>query len=954
MQRTIDRLIINSPYDEPSQHWHYDRRTRLFDLVKGRRPAGYVVATPDSRSFDDPGTFVEISLVNRIRPRVDAWREAGYPGVSAVTRRLLYHWTDPEEFDTRRFFFCQLEAIETLIWLAEGSSDERAGIDIPTDGGEFSRLCAKMATGAGKTIVMAMLIAWQVLNKVERPQDKRFSRNVLVVAPGLTVKSRLAVLEPYHVDNYYEAFRIVPSALFDKLRQGRVVVRNWHALNWESEERVARRRSVDKRGARSDEAYVRDVLGDIARARDLLVINDEAHHAWRTGATRLTGIAKAQIREATKWVGGLDRINRTRGILCCYDFSATPFAPSGGRSSEEGLFGWIVSDFGLNDAIEAGLVKTPRVVVRDDAVPDAKTFKSRFYHIYNDPDVKSDLNRKAAETDPLPDLVVNGYHLLGYDWQETAEAWRKAKMVAPPTMITVANRTETAARVKYAFDNGKIPVPELCDPERTLHIDSKVLAKAEAAVEATSIGGTKNAAERAELLRRQVDTVGRPGYPGERIQNVISVGMLSEGWDAKTVTHIMGLRAFASQLLCEQVVGRGLRRTAYEVNEETGLFDPEYVNVFGVPFTFLPHEHQEGTIPDPPTPKTAVEPLRENAEFEISWPNVIRIDRTLRRRLVVDWKTLEPLRLNLGDVASIADLAPVVDGKPDMTKIRRIDLEKLVGGQRMQTLVFRAAAEVYDAMAPDWPGDRTVLLVQLVRLTEELMRSDRIEIEPPLFALDPAKRPLVLALNMQKLVRHVVAAVKLENTEELTPVFDSDRPIRSTGDMMTWYTGKPCERTVRSHINVCVYDSTWESSEADVLDRSPLVAAWVKNDHLGFEIFYIHNGVVRKYRPDFLIRLVSGVMLVLEVKGRERERDRSKHEALGEWVAAVNAHGGFGYWCYAVSRKPGEVHGILAASLRPAGIEPQRPGFMTGEVQVPEDFDQMSRDVIQQAFEGPA
>ena len=318
----------------------------------------------------------------------------------------------------------------------------------------------------------------------------------------------------------------------------------------------------------------------------------------------------------------------------------------------------------------------------------------------------------------------------------------------------------------------------------------------------------------------------------------------------------------------------------------------------------------------------------------------------------MDWKKLEPLRLDLGDVASIADLAPVVDGKPDMTKIKTIDLEELVGGQRMQTLVFRAAAEVYDAVAPEWPGDRAALLVQLVRLTEELMRSGRIEIEPPLFALDPAKHPLVLALNMQKLVRHVVAAVKLENTEELTPVFDSDRPIRSTGDMMTWYTGKPCERTVRSHINVCVYDSTWESSEADVLDRSPLVAAWVKNDHLGFEIFYIHNGVVRKYRPDFLIRLVSGVMLVLEVKGRERERDRSKHEALGEWVAAVNAHGGFGYWCYAVSRKPGEVHGILAASLRPAGIEPQRTGFMTGEIQVPEDFDQMGQDVIQQSFEG--
>ena len=943
-QSTIDRLIVNSPYEEPAHHWRYERTTRLFDLVPGRRPAGYVVASEDSRAFDDPGVFVEIPLVNGIRPRVKAWREAGWPGASAVTRRLLQYWNDPEEFETRRFFFCQIEAVETLIWLSEAPAAEKTGVEIPSDGGGFERVCAKMATGAGKTVVMAMVVAWHVLNKVAHPRDRRFSRNVLVVAPGLTVKSRLAVLEPSHPENYYEAFHVVPSAMLDRLRRGRVVVRNWHALNWEGEEKVARRRSVDKRGARSDEAYVRDVLGDMAKARDLLVINDEAHHAWRVQEqSGVAGIDKAEIEEATKWVGGLDRIDRARGILRCYDFSATPFAPSGRRSSEEALFDWIVSDFGLNDAIEAGLVKTPRVVVRDDAMPDAGTWKSRLYHIYNDPEVKDDLNRRAGAEEPLPDLVLNGYYLLGYDWRETARRWAAAGFETPPAMITVANRTETAARVKHAFDTRRVHIDELCDPARTLHIDSKVLSEAEAqdAVEpiATVGGGDDgggagigagagvgsgtgarprklNAKQRAELLRRQVDTVGRPGQPGGRIRNVISVGMLSEGWDAKTVTHIMGLRAFASQLLCEQVVGRGLRRTAYEVAPDTGLFEPEYVNVFGVPFTFLPHEGGENGPPPPPEPKTAVEPDRDKAAFEIRWPNVIRIDRIFRPRLTLDWEKVEPLTLDAGQTARIAELAPVVEGKPDMTMLAAIDLERLAREFRTQRIVFETARDVYDGMQADWSGggSREILLAQIVRLVEQFIRSDRLVIEPRLFAQDDLKRRLMLTLNMTRVVQHIWQALRFENTERLTPVFDRDRPIRSTGDMVTWYTGRPCDRTARSHINFCVHDSTWEASEAHALDHSPLVDAWVKNDHLGFEVFYVHAGVVHKYRPDFLIRLVSGDMLVLEVKGRERDRDRTKRRFLDEWVTAVNAHGGFGRWRWAVSKKPSDVHDILAAA----------------------------------------
>ena len=929
----IDRLIINTPYVEPERHWRYQRESRSFDLVEGSRPAGYVVASGDSKAFDDPGIFVAIPLVNQIRPRVRAWREAGYPGVSSITSRLLEHWRDAEEFESRRFFFCQLEAIETLIWLTEAPAAERVGIEVPGDGGAFVRQCCKMATGSGKTIVMAMLIAWQVLNKVAYPQDSRFTRNVLVMAPGLTVKSRLAVLEPSGEGNYYEAFNIVPSAMFDKLRQGKVLVRNWHALAWESEEQIKKRRSVDKRGTKSDEAYSREVLGEMANARNLLVINDEAHHAWRVnreseGKYLRSREMKESAEEATVWIGGLDRLHSSRGILACYDFSATPFTPSGKKSSEEALFSWIVSDFGLNDAIESGLVKTPRVVVRDDARPDAATYKSRLYHIYNDAEVKDDLNRKAEAEEPLPDLVLNAYYLLGYDWRETWKAWKKAGLSTPPVMITVCNRTETAARVKHAFDSRRIHIDELCDPERILHIDSKVLSDAEEREESVSTAEVVDAAieiddteapverkltkaKQAELLRRMVDTVGKPGQPGAGIQKVISVGMLSEGWDARTVTHIMGLRAFSSQLLCEQVVGRGLRRTSYEVDPVTGLFDPEYVNIFGVPFTFLPHEGGTDGPPPPPSPKTIVEADPVKVEYEIRWPNVVRIEPLFYPILKIDWSKVTTLELDAAQALQVAELAPVLEGKPNVNFVNRIELEQLAREFRQQRIIFETARDVFDQMRPSWRGGRELLLAQLVRIVEEFIRSEHIAISPSLFYQDELRRRVIITLNMSRVVQHVWDAVRQENTEKLMPVFDRDHPLRSTTDMRTWYTGKPCERTKKSHINVSVHDSTWEATDAFVLDNSDHVAAWAKNDHLGFEILYIYRGVVRKYRPDFLVRLADGAMLILETKGQETEQDKVKQRYLEEWVQAVNTHGGFGHWRCAVVKGVGEVRDVL-------------------------------------------
>ena len=577
-----------------------------------------------------------------------------------------------------------------------------------------------------------------------------------------------------------------------------------------------------------------------------------------------------------------------------------------------------MSDFGLNDAIEAGLVKTPRVVVRDDALPDTRTYKSRLYHIYNDHEVKADLSRRAPADDPLPDLVLNAYRLLGFDWRETAAAWEEAGAETPPVMITVANRTETAARVKHAFDAKRVDIDELCDTERTLHIDSRVLDRAEASefsgdsFNGDGSGAAKTKPQQAELLRQQVDSVGQVGKPGAQIQNVISVGMLSEGWDAKTVTHIMGLRAFTSQLLCEQVVGRGLRRTSYEVDPETGLFEPEFVNVFGVPFAFLPHQGAGVVVPPPTPPKTAVEPRAERAEFEISWPNVVRVDQVYRPRLSLDLGRVEPLRLNASQTASLAELAPLVDGEPDVARVRAIDLEKLAQESRTQRIVFQTAADVYKLMQPDWKGGDAVLLGELVRVVESFIGSDLIRILPAMFERDELRRRLMITLNMTRVIQHIWEAIRFENTERLELVLDQDQPVRSTGDMATWYTGRPCTRTRHSHINVCVHDGSWEAAEAFELDRNPAVSAWVKNDHLDFDVLYIHNGVVRKYRPDFIIRMDSGVHLVLEVKGQDSEENRTKRRFLAEWVEAVNAQGGFGRWASDVSFDPGDIKDVLA------------------------------------------
>ncbi|MFZ2169635.1 MAG: DEAD/DEAH box helicase family protein, partial [Methylococcaceae bacterium] len=811
-------LIINTPYLKPEQHWGDPQSDGGLPIVPERRKAGYEIF--DTRN--QTRRFIELEQVNKIRKRLDDWRESNYPGVTSVTRRLLEHWHDPEQRDLP-FYFCQLEAIETLIWWVEAQASFKQGIVLQGDGGLWERLCNKMATGTGKTTVMAMIITWQVLNAVTFPKRKEFSRAVFIVTPGITVKERLQVLYPGHSQNYYDEFALCPSdSLRQKVNQVELLIENWHQLMPQKQTE----RSVVRKGEESDEAFTRRVLGKLSTYKDFLIINDEAHHAYRVKAEMKISKKDAEelgvdLDEATRWIEGLDRIHKTRRIRRCFDLSATPFAPTGKRNTEAGLFDWILSDFGLNDAIEAGLVKTPRVVVRDDALPTKidGSFKSRLYHIYNDDEVKDDLNRRGAEPhEPLPPLVQQAYTLLSADWKRALDKGRDTGHTLSPVMLTVCNRTETAARVEHYFNKGDCHFPEMHAPEKTLRVDSKILEKAEVGekasadkdyearlqeiIEAANIPEIKKQAllalKKEEQLRAIVDNVGKRGQAGQDIQNVISVAMLSEGWDAKNVTHIMGLRAFTSQLLCEQVIGRGLRRVAYE-RDEQGLFLPEYVNIFGVPLSIFQYDGG-GPPPPPPKPTTQIESLPERNEYAIRWPNVLRVETVIKPLLTLDWAAVEALELKPEITPMQAEMAQVLAGVTNLSMLSLIDLEQFDREFRLQSLIFRAARKAFDGLqGKHFKGDRDYLALQLIQLVEQFLASERLVI-PSLFHQEDVRKRVLMSLNIDQIVQHLARHIQQQNLERIEPIFDTEFPIGSTETMRTWYTSKPNHATGKSQI----------------------------------------------------------------------------------------------------------------------------------------------------------
>jgi type III restriction enzyme len=605
----VENPILCSPYVEPDQHWLYDTRTGIPTRTPGRRPASYWFKSERTGSAQQQMSFLaeeerdDLPLVNALRDDVKRWRESGWESASETTKRLLRHWS--REDRTRRLFFCQIEAVETIIYLREVLAQGRkprwnpkltptefqalsAGrnprpqewvakiaqhpklADIPNETGlkAIGRHAAKMATGSGKTVVMAMLIAWAFCNRGTKPGDPRFPRRTLVVCPNLTIKQRLNVLRPGDLDNYYDKFDLVPTSLRPELAKGKVLVTNWHWFNPESEVIKVGGVTVGRLGEETPEAFAQNRLGDLWDTEPLMVLNDEGHHAYRPAPVpegeKLSAIEKADREEATVWVTGLDKINAACGIAFCVDMSATPFYIHGSGYPEGSPFPWVVCDFSLVDAIESGITKIPRLPAIDNTGrPDPKYFKL-WDHITRD--LKS--GEKLSGGKPKPEVVYrkaeDALLTLAGEWKERFDQISAAAPGlerTPPVLIIVCDNTDIAEHFHRMIsgeemieadsdeedENGddndapkrkKKPKPQKHyssglggfgefwnrkGEEVTLRIDSELLAVAE------SEDPKATRKEAAEELRRIVSTVGRPGEPGGAIRCVVSVNMLSEG-----------------------------------------------------------------------------------------------------------------------------------------------------------------------------------------------------------------------------------------------------------------------------------------------------------------------------------------------------------------------------------------------------------------------------------------
>lgn len=924
----IDEPICNPPYDEPARHWQVvdlDTGQRTDPrLIDGRRPAGYFYS-PRGAAYETSALeeqFVRLECVEEIRRRVRQWRAEGYRGVTPVTRRLLEHWSLGRPERESPLFFCQREAVETLIWLHEAHPADRQGLTTTTHDGTrlpldeahapFRRYCAKMATGTGKTVVMAMLVAWTALNKHHYPQDTRFSDAVLIVAPGLTVKERLRVLFPGEDGNYYDKFELVPGPL-------RAILAGAVRLHLLHRQEMAvlddtNRRGVSKLGPESDSAFANRLLQrSLGSKKRLLVLNDEGHHCYRSlekaadDDEEATAEEREEVRHAAQWLTGLEKIHAARGILTCIDLSATPFYIHGSKYPVGRPFPWIVSDFGLVDAIESGLVKIPQIPVDDDlgGNPPAYFHLWRWINSRLPSNLREGVRRKAnpeaVAQNAEPALVT----MIG-NWSKEFQARRERGHPVPPVLIVVTQDTKLSKLLYERLVREDFEFKDFANTEGrtvTYLYDSNELKRAEE--------GEK--AKDAEVRKRAVmNTVGKEGEPGEQVRCIVSVSMLTEGWDANNVTQIVGLRAFGSQLLCEQVVGRALRRSGYETDPETGLLQPEYADVYGVPFQVIPVKAKPKDGPPPPPPTTLVRALSERSDLEIQFPRVEGYVTEIRERLACDWENLPALRIGAGEPTKVyvKGLAGFRVGRPDIGGPGGVSVQDRVPYYclaRVSSACFRIASTILGhRVQGDSEADaarRARLFPQVLeivrRYVAEFLVFERAPTEE--IALEKWQTQIVAILN------EAIAEAGDDGSTVSLPRIERHRSHGSTKEVF-FRTGREVRETVKSHISHVVVDSEWEARCASALEQSEVIASYARNDHLEFTIPYVDTlGMPHVHRPDYIVKLSNGLHVALEVKGMVRATDELKFAAGRRWAEAVNRWLNERRWVYLVCRDPKEL-----------------------------------------------
>ncbi len=995
-QVVIENPILNSPFAEPTHHFKFTEDGITDEIVEGRRVSSYFIPIPRPKKknakqlvFETEWTadrVKENDFINKVRGRVAIWRQGGYLGITNTTRRLLEYWQRPER--ERRLFFCQIEALETAIYITEVARKySDAWIENQLREANASsnpllyRIAFKMATGSGKTAVMAMIIAWHVLNKLADPQNALFSDTFLIVTPGITIRDRLRVLLPNDPQNYYRTLDIVPPDLRDELGKLKILITNFHGFSLRERlnagkltKSILARSNDFSRGAteaattspftETPDQMVRRVCRELGNKKNIVVLNDEAHHCYRRkpddeAEEKLIGDdrreAEKRDEEARVWISGLEAVKSKLGIRAAYDLSATPFFLKGSGYSEGTLFPWVVSDFSLIDAIECGIVKVPRVPVADDSMMgEQPTYRDLWLRI------RDNLPRKGRGTEALniePKLpaelegalvsLYTNYEKYYKLWEANTEA--RAKGLTPPVFIVVCNNTNVS---KLVFDYiagwekpvgedqsvlvpGKLALFSNVNGEQwtlrpnTILVDSEQLESGEAMsndfkkIAAREIeefkaeyrarfpGRDSDDLTDEDLLREVMNTVGKPGKLGEGVRCVVSVSMLTEGWDANTVTHILGVRAFGTQLLCEQVVGRGLRRMSYGVNAE-GKFDPEYAEVYGVPFSFIPSAGSQADPRPGPTP-TRVRALENRIACEITFPRVIGYRYDLpAERLEVTFTADSKKALSTADLPTRTEMASILG------ELKIHDLYGLKD-RRMQEAAFELAKATLERFFRDDDGNtRPWLFPQLLNVTRRWIDecvTCKDDTFPQMLLLSEFKYDAA-----DKLYRAIVRSTS--GTATLKPIL---RPYDTFGSTryVDFDTTRPTYTTdpARCHISHVVADTgSWEQKLAQSLEDMEEVVCYVKNQGLSFTVPYTLGGEEHQYMPDFIARVNDGredlLNLIVEVSGEARKDKAAKVAAARDlWIPAINNHGGFGRWAFLEVTDPWDAKNTIRGML---------------------------------------